>query len=102
MVFTPVDDPLGRSKFPSGMAATARYLHGQGLELGLYTTSGNFTCAGQQNFGGARHRGSRDHQREDAELWIREWGVTYIKVGSVVRSTDLHVPENVGARVVGV
>jgi alpha-galactosidase len=72
-----------KRKFPSGMGETARHIRELGLELGLYTTSGEYTCAGQQNHGGNRHRGSMNHQRDDVELWIREWGVTYIKVSKV-------------------
>ena len=65
-------------KFPGGMKGLSRYIRSLGLELGLYTTSGNFTCAGVGS-NGSRHRGSGGHQREDVDLWIREWGVTYIK-----------------------
>jgi len=58
------------------MRETAAYIRGCGLDIGLYTTSGNYTCAGEQNDGGVRQRGSGGFQREDVELWIREWGVT--------------------------
>ncbi len=33
------------NRFPSGMKATADYLHGLGLGFGLYTDSGLFTCS---------------------------------------------------------
>jgi hypothetical protein len=66
-------------KFPGGMKGLSRYIRSRGLELGLYTTSGNFTCAGEVGSNGSRHRGSWGHQREDVDLWIREWGVTYVK-----------------------
>jgi len=66
-------------KFPGGMKGLSRYIRSRGLELGLYTTSGNFTCAGEVGSNGSRHRGSGGHQREDVDLWIREWGVTYVK-----------------------
>ena len=65
-------------KFPSGMDALGRFLRSRGLQLGLYTTGGNYTCAGEQG-NGEESRGSGGHQHQDAELWIREWGVTYIK-----------------------
>jgi alpha-galactosidase len=61
------------------MGDTARYIRSRGLELGLYTTSGNYTCAGQAKNGGIYQKGSGGHQQEDMLLWIREWGVTYIK-----------------------
>ena len=63
-------------KFPSGMGDTSRYLRRRGLNLGLYTTGGDFTCAGQL---GAGHRGSGGHAAEDVGLWVREWGLTYVK-----------------------
>ena len=66
------------------MRETARYIQERGLELGLYTTSGEYTCAGQLRHEGNSHRGSFHHQREDVELWIREWGATYIKVFTCV------------------
>lgn len=66
-------------KFAHGMAHTARYIRDRGLQLGLYTTSGNFTCAGERGNVGIHQLASGGHQREDLELWIRDWGVTYIK-----------------------
>ena len=66
-------------KFPTGMKDLARYIRARGLELGLYTTSGNFTCAGEVGSTGSRSLGSGGHQREDVDLWVREWGVTYVK-----------------------
>ena len=34
-----------KTKFPSGMAALAEYVHSKGLLFGLYSDAGNMTCA---------------------------------------------------------
>lgn len=63
-------------KFPQGMAAVARYVRGLNLTLGLYTVPGNYTCSGEE---GGGELGSFGHVQADIDLWVREWGVGYIK-----------------------
>mmetsp|Transcript_107819 Transcript_107819/g.207277 ORF Transcript_107819/g.207277 Transcript_107819/m.207277 type:complete len:432 (+) Transcript_107819:66-1361(+) len=74
-------EPDGRllanpSKFPSGMAAVGSRVRSLGLKLGLYTTPGNFTCSGQQ---GGGEPGSLGHVEQDVNLWVKEWGIEYLK-----------------------
>ncbi|OSX68494.1 hypothetical protein BU14_2697s0001, partial [Porphyra umbilicalis] len=59
------------SRFPSGMAATADYVHGRGLRFGLYSDIGNATCAGRP--------GALGHEETDAATYAA-WGVDYLKV----------------------
>lgn len=62
-----VADP---EKFPSGMKALADYIHGKGLNFGMYSCAGNLTCAG--------YPGSYEHEFIDAETFA-EWGVDFLK-----------------------
>ena len=58
------------AKFPKGMKHVADYVKSQGLQLGLYTTRANQSCAG--------YAGSCGHELVDVQQWS-EWGVTYMK-----------------------
>ena len=68
---------VNSSKFPSGIAALADYVHGKGLKLGLYSTPNTKTCAGI--YGGYTGGvGSKDHETTDAQTYA-DWGVDYLK-----------------------
>jgi len=58
------------SKFPSGIASLADYVHGKGLKLGIYESPGPTTCAGKT--------GSQGHETQDAQTFAK-WGVDYLK-----------------------
>eukprot|EP01094_Clydonella_sp_ATCC50884_P000500 TRINITY_DN10389_c0_g1_i1.p1 TRINITY_DN10389_c0_g1~~TRINITY_DN10389_c0_g1_i1.p1 ORF type:complete len:427 (-),score=95.82 TRINITY_DN10389_c0_g1_i1:476-1756(-) len=58
-------------KFPSGMKSLSSYLNARGIQLGLYTTPGNYTCEKRAASGG--------HEVEDAEQFIVNWGARYVK-----------------------
>ncbi len=65
------------SKFPSGIASLADYVHGKGLKLGIYSTPNTKTCAGL--YGGYTGGvGSSGHETTDAQTWA-SWGVDYLK-----------------------
>eukprot|EP01116_Phalansterium_solitarium_P025144 TRINITY_DN948_c0_g1_i1.p1 TRINITY_DN948_c0_g1~~TRINITY_DN948_c0_g1_i1.p1 ORF type:complete len:454 (+),score=104.51 TRINITY_DN948_c0_g1_i1:232-1593(+) len=73
---TPERDSQGRlvvdsTKFPSGMAALADYLHDLGLKLGVYTDLGKGSCG--------TGPGSLGYYDVDAETFA-SWGVDYLKV----------------------
>ena len=59
-----------QERFPSGMKALADYVHSRGLEFGLYSDAGKFTCATRP--------GSKGHEAIDAKTYA-EWGVDYLK-----------------------
>ena len=68
---------VNTSKFPSGIAALADYVHGKGLKLGIYSTPNTKTCAGI--YGGYTGGvGSKDHETTDAQTWA-DWGIDYLK-----------------------
>jgi alpha-galactosidase len=68
---------VNTSKFPSGIAALADYVHEKGLKLGIYSTPNTQTCAGIYSgyVGGV---GSKDHETVDAQTWA-DWGIDYLK-----------------------
>jgi alpha-galactosidase len=62
-----VPDP---KRFPSGIKATADYVHSLGLKFGIYSDAGSMTCA--------KRPGSLGHEYQDA-LQYASWGVDYLK-----------------------
>jgi alpha-galactosidase len=58
------------SRFPSGMKATANYLHTRGLKFGLYSDAGTQTCA--------KRPGSHGFEEKDARQYT-SWDVDYLK-----------------------
>jgi alpha-galactosidase len=62
-----VADP---ERFPSGMKALAKTIHGKGLKFGIYSDAGSMTCG--------KRPGSKDHEAQDAKTYA-EWGVDYLK-----------------------
>ncbi len=57
------------AKFPD-MAALARYVHSQGLRIGIYSSPGPTTCGG--------YTASWQHEQQDADTYAA-WGVDYLK-----------------------
>mmetsp|Transcript_11176 Transcript_11176/g.20328 ORF Transcript_11176/g.20328 Transcript_11176/m.20328 type:complete len:427 (+) Transcript_11176:55-1335(+) len=66
------------TRFPSGMAALADYVHSKGLKFGIYTDRGSKTCAGRP--------GSLGYEKLDAETFA-SWGVDYVKEDNCHAST---------------
>jgi len=65
------------SKFPSGIAAVADYVHSKGLKIGIYETPNTKTCAGL--YGGYTGGvGSVGHETTDAQTFA-SWGIDYLK-----------------------
>jgi alpha-galactosidase len=58
------------TRFPSGMAALASYVHGKGLKFGIYSDAGAHTCG--------KRPGSRGFEEKDARQYAT-WGVDYLK-----------------------
>ena len=58
-----------RSRFPSGIAGIAKQVAALGLRVGIYTSMGNYTCAG--------YTGSWGHEATDAAAFA-EWGVDFL------------------------
>jgi alpha-galactosidase len=58
------------TRFPSGIAAVAGYVHSLGLKIGIYSDAGLKTCGGLP--------GSLGHETADAALFAA-WGIDYVK-----------------------
>jgi alpha-galactosidase len=54
------------TKFPDGINATAQKVHAMGLKIGIYSSAGNYTCAG--------YPASLGYEDLDAETFS-EWGM---------------------------
>lgn len=57
-------------RFPSGLKALGDYIHARGLKFGIYSDTGEKTCAG--------FPGSQGHEYQDARQYAA-WGVDYVK-----------------------
>jgi alpha-galactosidase len=66
------------TRFPSGMAALADYVHARGLRFGIYAAPGSQTCANYYAGYPVRGIGSLGHEQQDADTFAR-WGVDYLK-----------------------
>lgn len=64
---TPIHDS---SKFPTGMAAVADYIHSKGLKAGIYSDAGTITCEGKI--------GSYGYEWVDADSYVG-WGFDMLK-----------------------
>lgn len=76
------------ARFPD-MRALAAYVHSKGLKLGIYSSPGPTTCAGNP--------GSYDHEQQDANTFAK-WGVDYLKYDlcsyeSIMNMWDVKHPE---------
>lgn len=58
------------TKFPRGMAAVADAIHALGLQFGMYSDAGRYTCG--------QFEGSLGHETIDAQTFAG-WGVDYLK-----------------------
>lgn len=59
-----------QDKFPSGIKATADYVHSKGLKFGIYSDAGYLTCGG--------FPGSLGYEYQDARTYA-SWGIDYLK-----------------------
>jgi len=71
-----VADP---QRFPSGIAALAKYMHDRGLKLGIYGDAGTHTCGG--------YPGSEGFFDLDAQTFA-EWGVDSLKLDGCYLDTN--------------
>ena len=68
------------TKFPSGMASLASYVHGKGLKFGIYSAPNTGTCQGLYGSPAmpSVYVGSLGHEQQDAKSYAA-WGVDYLK-----------------------
>jgi len=66
--------------FKSGMRVLSDYVHDAGLLFGVYTDRGNETCGGRQ--------GAEGFEEIDADTYVNDWNIDYLKEDSCFASTD--------------
>jgi alpha-galactosidase len=68
------------TRFPSGIAGLASYVHGKGLKFGIYSTPNTGTCEGLygQPSKASVFVGSLGHEQQDAKSYAA-WGVDFLK-----------------------
>jgi alpha-galactosidase len=64
-------------KFPSGIDGLAKKVHALGLKIGIYSSAGDYTCAG--------YPASLGHEKVDVQTWA-EWGIdcTFVTSSMVI------------------
>ncbi|KAF1996368.1 glycoside hydrolase family 27 protein [Amniculicola lignicola CBS 123094] len=71
-----IPDP---GRFPNGIKGTADKVHALGLKIGIYSSAGDWTCAG--------YRASLGYEELDAKTWS-DWDIDYLKYD------NCYVPNN--------
>lgn len=83
---------LQAAKFPNGMKVIADYIHSKGLKAGIYSEAGANTCGSIYDAQkGGQGAGMYQHDQQDADLFIKDWGFDYLKVdycGGLVQKLD--------------
>ncbi len=69
-----------KTRFPSGIAALASYVHGKGLKFGIYSAPNTGTCEGLYGNPAMAsvYVGSLGHEQQDAKSYA-SWGVDLLK-----------------------
>jgi len=90
---------VNTSKFPSGMAALAKYIHDKGLKMGIYSTPGTKTCANIYS-GYTGGVGSLGYETNDAQTYA-SWGVDYLKYDKCTAALSGFAPMRDALRATG-
>lgn len=68
-------------RFPNDMRPVVEHIHQLGLKAGIYTDAGNHTCGSMcDNDSSGRGAGIYGHEKQDAQLYFKEWGFDFIKI----------------------
>lgn len=68
-------------RFPNGMVAISKYIHGKGLKAGIYSDAGINTCGSywdKDTIGVGM--GLYGHDKRDLTLMLKEWNYDFIKI----------------------
>ncbi|KAM3589252.1 hypothetical protein VKS41_000123 [Umbelopsis sp. WA50703] len=76
-----VPDP---TKFPRGIKALTDDIHNLGMQVGIYSSAGTFTCGG--------YPGSLGYEKVDAKAWA-EWGFDYLKYDNCYNQGESGTPK---------
>ncbi|KIN95079.1 glycoside hydrolase family 27 protein [Pisolithus tinctorius Marx 270] len=84
------DIVANQTKFPSGMKTLTDNIHALGLNAGIYSDAGWFTCQ--------LYPGSYQNEARDAKLFQDEWGFDYLKYDNCAVPFDNITRENIMGR----
>ncbi|KAG2186295.1 hypothetical protein INT43_002733 [Umbelopsis isabellina] len=76
-----VPDP---TKFPRGLKALTSDIHKLGMQVGIYSSAGTYTCGG--------YPGSLGYEKVDANAWA-EWGFDYLKYDNCYNEGESGTPK---------
>ncbi|KAI5997493.1 glycoside hydrolase family 27 protein [Pisolithus albus] len=79
-----------QTKFPSGMKALTDSIHALGLNAGIYSDAGWFTCQ--------LYPGSYQNEERDAKLFRDDWGFDYLKYDNCAVPFDNITRQNIMGR----
>ncbi len=71
---------LNTKLFPSGMRSLVDYIHSLGLKAGIYSDAGDNTCGSGNRHAWGIGVGFAGHEKEDCQLYFRDWDFDFIKV----------------------
>lgn len=74
-------------KFPSGMKNLADYIHGKGMQFGLYNCAGSKTCGGYPGSRGHEYQDALTYASYDCDFLKYDWCNTGKMVGSEAYTT---------------
>ncbi|KAI6137301.1 glycoside hydrolase superfamily [Pisolithus sp. B1] len=84
------DIVANQTKFPSGMKALTDSIHALGLNAGIYSDAGWFTCQ--------LYPGSYQNEERDARLFRDDWGFDYLKYDNCAVPFDNITRQNIMGR----
>ena len=81
-------------RFPRGLRPVADYIHSLGFKAGIYSDAGSHTCGSRyDNDENGFWAGLYGHERQDAELYFKEWDFDFIKIDYCGAGTELNLDE---------
>lgn len=72
-------------KFPNGIKHLSDRIHEMGFKFGMYSSAGRYTCAG--------YPGSLDHEEIDADTFVNDFGIDYLKYDNCYNEGRSGTPE---------
>lgn len=81
-------------RFPRGLRPVADHIHSLGFKAGIYSDAGSHTCGSRyDNDENGFWAGLYGHERQDAELYFKEWDFDFIKIDYCGAGTELNLDE---------
>ena len=79
---------INSTMYPSGMAAMGQWIHSKGMKFGLYADRGLTYCGPGPDGQGPNGTGSYGYYAHDAEWYVKQMKVDYVKFDSCLATQD--------------